>query len=35
MFQLAEFADLLLRVVAADVVYDREYVNALCAFSHL
>ena len=33
MFQVAEFADLPLRVVAADAVYDREYVNAMCSLS--
>lgn len=35
MFQFAEFADIPLRVVAADVVYDLEYTNVPWAFSHL
>ena len=32
---MSRFADLPPRVAAADAVYDREYMNAPCAFSHL
>lgn len=32
MSHIAEFTDLVPRVVAADVVYDRKYMNAPCVF---